>query len=143
MDDPTSLAIAQFCEKFICGIRLYGDKINPILLPYTRQFRLVKLAIADNWVSSEQIENFLRSALLINGHLNYRQLPSEYPDHVSSPQSLAYALRHDLLLSTKLHGIRFDHHESPEDFLKRGDNLFATVKAELFGLIRKTAEVVN
>ncbi|MFZ1655089.1 MAG: hypothetical protein WBO92_05070 [Candidatus Moraniibacteriota bacterium] len=78
----------------------------------------------------------VHNRLCVYGRLMYAQVvKGEYPDHVSSPKALAYALRHDETTQRLVKGrggIALDHDETLESFEARADGLLEKVVEQLF-----------
>ena len=94
-----------------------------------------------NWCLDKKLvqEDFLRNLVHLRimqiGRYMYGQTQretSQWPDHVSSPEALAYAIKHNVFTTKELSQIRFDHDDTAETFMKeKVDYLDAEVLAQL------------
>lgn len=86
-------------------------------------------------ISEEELRRAVHARLCSYGRSMLGQVVQhhEYPDHVSSPPALAYALCHDDLTRSIVdaRGISFDHGETPESYKARADGLLDKVMAQL------------
>ncbi len=80
----------------------------------------------------EDFREAVTQAVGTYGLAMYQQvLRGEYPDHVTSPQALAYVLRIGVLSPGVASGIRFDHGETLEQFKARSEGLIEKIMKQL------------
>lgn len=95
--------------------------------------RWVAMSVALGMVSREDLSMAVSNALSTYGHTMYRLVDGKNgtpPDHVPSPEALAYALG-QLPLCQLAPTVRFNHGETLEHFLARADRLVERVVEEL------------
>ena len=81
--------------------------------------RILSFLIKEGVVTQEKLLEAIHTLLKKTGRACYNQhLTGEYPDHTSSPQALAYALKHDEFTPKEERHIRFDHGETKSSFIE-------------------------
>lgn len=81
--------------------------------------RILGVLIKEGVVTKEKLLGVIHTLLKKIGRACYNQhLAGEYPDHTSSPQALAYALKHDEFTPKEERRIKFDHSETKSSFIE-------------------------
>lgn len=85
----------------------------------SRNTRVLNVLIKEGVVTQEKLLGTIHTLLKKTGRNCYNQhMRGEYPDHTSSPQAFAYALKHDEFTQKEERRIQFDHGETKLSFIE-------------------------
>lgn len=104
----------------IARIALSDDRLNWLMFGWgNTSARVLKLLIAEEIITEEELLSALDALLKITGRRSYDQHKrGEYPDHTISPQALAYALQNGQFTEKEKYGIKFDHGDTIQTFIE-------------------------
>lgn len=121
-------------------LRLSDDQVRFYPLPgdvgealWWRQF--LKALFENDVFKPEHFRTAVMAGVTICGLEMYdRVLRGEYPDHVGSPEALAYVLKSGAVTVDQATEIRFDHGETLAQFEARADRLIDDILRQLANL---------
>lgn len=98
--------------------------------------RILISLLRENVISRKDVEDAVHKALVAAGKRALLQCArGDWPDHVISPQALAYVIELKLLSPKEIVSIKFDHNETAESFPAlynpRGAGLCADIAEQL------------
>ena len=81
--------------------------------------RILSFLIKEGVITKEKVLGAIHALLIKTGRACYGQhLAGTYPDHTSSPQALAYTLKHNAFTQKEEQRIKFDHGETKSSFIE-------------------------
>ncbi len=107
--------------------KVVSDKLSSVLIINDFVYswdnscrKILNCFIEENILNRKDIEKILHERLLQAGRQCFMQHLKEgiFPDHVSSPDALAYALGHNEFTAEEEKQIQFDHGETKKDFIQ-------------------------
>jgi hypothetical protein len=117
---PTGTAALKqlVCEQ-IASLDIYGDNVSVMSGWDAVSTYLLKLCLRAKLLDEGEVRIEIHKRLLNLGRNCYEQhmKTQTYPDHVSSPHALAYAIHNDVFTRVELESIEFDHGETLETFM--------------------------
>lgn len=125
-------------RAIIHHLRLWGGEVFLSNRPYDVGGslwgrRLIEELLDSELIRLEELRNAVSEGIVLYGVQLYDQVRDGrvMPDHVVSPEALAYALRSGRIPPKDARRIKFDHGESLESFMKRSEGLLQKVMEEL------------
>lgn len=105
---------------------------------------LRKRIIFDGGRVPEAVKQIVHDRLMACGFDSYLQICYVTPpDHVMSPEALAYFLQNEGIPKYKAEAIKFDHGDTPESFKKLADGLVSNVIGQLIAPTYKITKSKN
>ena len=103
------------------------------ILLHPNQFVLIKRMLDHGDLSLDELRAAVHDGLLRCGHEMYWQHIKLriFPDHLDSPQALGYAIQHGRITESEARRIRFDHHETLEEYRAYADGLLECVLEQI------------
>lgn len=95
--------------------------------------RLVWQLLESEFVMPDELRDAVSEGIVLYGLQLYDQVLDGrlMPDHVASPEALAYALCSGRIPLKEVNGIKFDHDETLDSFMRRAGGLLDKVMAVL------------
>lgn len=117
---PTgTAALKELVFAQIAQLELYDGAISAFCGWDEVSTHMLKFCLRRKFLDEGDIRIEIHKRLLVLGRQGYDQhrKTGTYPDHVSSPHALAYAIHNDVFTPGELHRIEFDHNETLETFM--------------------------
>lgn len=97
------------------------------------QFTFIKRMLDRGDLSLDQVRDAVHEGLLRRGREMYQQhiRLRIAPDHLDSPQALGYAIQHGRITESETKRIRFDHHETLEEYRAYADGLLECMTEQI------------
>lgn len=121
------------CDNIRANLSLHGEGVA--VVGNKKDALLVKWIIDNEYVPKKDIERAVHEGILQVGRSMFAWCCDDplgnRPDHSLSTEALGYAMRHRAISIEEIATIRFDHGETPEEYIKSSEGLFEKVMLQL------------